>query len=116
MKLQTICCQCLRVLTDGSEDSKYPHGEVKYRIVYRKSGERVEGIRSFNSKADAQQYAAKDPQYSVQAYRVKQGVAEGSERRAPAIFSELPVPAMTTTTVYAHCEPCYESITGSNNG
>ena len=64
-------------VAEGSEDSKYPHGEVKYRIVYRKSGERVEGIRSFNSKADAQQYAAKDPQYSVQAYRVKQGVAEG---------------------------------------
>ena len=56
MKLQTICCRCLRVLTDGSV------------------------------------------------------------RLESAIFSELPVPAMTTTTVYAHCEPCYESITGSNNG
>lgn len=65
-------------VAEGSVDSKYPHGEVKYRIVYRKSGERVEGVKSFDSKADAQQYASKDPQYSVQAYRVKQDVAEGS--------------------------------------
>jgi hypothetical protein len=63
-------------MAEGSEDPKYPNGEVKYRIVYRKSGEKVEGIKSFDSKSDAQQYAAKDPQYSVQAYRVKQGVAE----------------------------------------
>jgi hypothetical protein len=65
-------------VSEGSEDPKYPNGEVKYRIVYRKSGERVEGIKSFDSKSDAQQYAAKDSQYSVQAYRVKQGVSEGS--------------------------------------
>ena len=63
-------------MTEGSVDPKYPHGEVKHRIVYRRSGEKVEGSKSFSSKADAQKYVANKPEYSVQAYRVKQGVKD----------------------------------------
>lgn len=42
-------------------------------------------------------------------------LTDGSVRLEAALFVDLPTPKMTETTVYAHCEPCYERIMELND-